>query len=324
MAVLAVLVLGGLLAGAALILRLLARAPARRSGATGLGRVREQSGPAGRRRRFRRLPVVLAATAGVVVVVLVLAVVSQRALIYRPDRTPVGTVRDRVDGGRDVVLHTEDGLDLDAWWVPPTAADRQMAVLYCPGNGGSRLGRLPVAIAIAAEGFSVLLVDYRGYGGNPGAPSEDGFARDARAAVEVLRDEGFDAAHTLYVGESIGTGVVARLVTTDPPAGVLLRSPFTSLADVVTQRVPFLPVDLLLRDRFTSAEYLAASDVPVRVLYGDADEVIAPHLSTELAARVPTLNGLVVVPGAAHNDEVWFGPSLAKQVAALADAVGAD
>ncbi len=78
---------------------------------------------------------------------------------------------------------------------------------------------------------------------------------------------------------------------------------------------------LILRDRFPSAEHLAGSDVPVRVLYGTADDVVPSRLSAELAARVGNLQGEVAVPGAGHNDAIWFGPRLADEVVELSQAV---
>ena len=85
-----------------------------------------------------------------------------------------------------------------------------MAVLVAPGNGGNRLGRADLAEELRRRGLAVLLMDYRGYGGNPGDPSEDGLARDAVAAAEALEDLGFPPERTIYFGESLGTGVVAR------------------------------------------------------------------------------------------------------------------
>ncbi len=274
--------------------------------------------PRGLARRLGRGVALVLACA---LVLVTLVAVLQRALIYAPDRTDVGSVAERLPGGRDLTLRTEDGLELTAWLVPPSGADRDVAVLYLPGNGGNRLGRLDLAREIASRGFTVLLLEYRGYGGNPGRPSEEGLALDARAAAAALRAEGFEPARTLYVGESIGTGVTSRLVTTDPPAGVLLRSPFPSLVDVARAQLPFLPVGLVLRDRFPSAEHLAGSEVPVLVLHGTADDVVPSRLSAQLASQVGNLQGEVVVPGAGHNDRIWFGPFLADAVVDLADAV---
>ncbi len=244
-----------------------------------------------------------------------------RSFIYFPDTSRVGSVQRWLPDGRDVTLHTEDGLDLDAWLVPPTRRDRRVAVLFCPGNGGHRAGRLPLFVALADRGFTVLAMDYRGYGGNPGSPTEDGLARDARAGAAYLRDEGFGPERTLYLGESLGTGVVARLVTTDRPAGVTLRSPFTSLAEVATHHAGWMPVGLILPDRFPVVDHLRHSSVPVTVVYGDADDVVPSRYSARVAAQVGTLHEELVLPGVGHNDEVMFGPVIADAVARLADAV---
>ena len=250
-------------------------------------------------------------------------VLGQRSLTYVPDTSDPGSVTGLVDGSQDVTLRTEDGLDLSAWLVEPTGADRAVAVLYLPGNGGNRAGRLPAAQAMAAEGFTVLLLDYRGYGANPGRPTADGLLADAEAGVALLREAGFGAARTVYYGESLGTAVAASLIAVEPAAGAVLRSPFPSLAAVAdaTFRVP---VGRLLTDSYPAAEHLSRSDVPVRVLYGEADTTVPPHLSRELADSVGNLQDVVAVPGAGHNDAVWWGPLVAEQVALLVEQAGAD
>src|SRR6188508_1784272 len=116
----------------------------------------------------------------------------QRQLIYFPDTGPVPSAGDVVDGGRDVTLRTSDGLELGAWFVPPSpASDLQMAVLVAPGNGGNRSGRIGLATELSRRGLAVLLMDYRGYGGNPGRPSQDGLAADADAAARTLTELGY-------------------------------------------------------------------------------------------------------------------------------------
>ena len=144
----------------------------------------------------------------------------QRQLIYFPDSTPLPPAADVIAGAHDVTLHTSDGLELGAWFVPadPTE-DTGMAVLFAPGNGGNRAGRAGLAEELSDRGLAVLLMDYRGYGGNPGSPSEDGLAADADAAVAALQEVGYPPHRTIYFGESLGSGVVAALQDSAPTGG---------------------------------------------------------------------------------------------------------
>ena len=249
----------------------------------------------------------------------------QRQMIYFPDASNVPPAGDVIEGARDVTLRTDDGLELGAWFVPAapgSGADRRMAVLVAPGNGGNRLGRADLAEELRRRGLAVLLLDYRGYGGNPGSPSEDGLARDAVAAAEALEDLGYPPERTIYFGESLGTGVVAALQARRPPAGVVLRSPFTEFADVGSEHYPWLPVRRLLRDRFPVTDHLADSEVPVTVIYGDRDTIVPTEISKRVADEAPSLAERVVITGAGHNDAVMFGPRVADAVARLADEVG--
>jgi uncharacterized protein len=244
----------------------------------------------------------------------------QRQLIYLPDTTRVAPAAEVLEGARDVTLHTEDGLELGAWFVPATGRARgpEMAVLVAPGNGGNRAGRVSLAQELSLRGLAVLLMDYRGYGGNPGRPSEEGLAADAVAATEALQELGYPTGRTVYFGESLGGGVVARLQLRHPPAGIVLRSPFTELADVGAHHYPFLPVRMLLRDRFPVVEPLSRSPVPVSVIYAEHDSVVPSRLSARVADTTGHLVERVVIPGADHNDPVMFGPRVAEAVARLA------
>jgi uncharacterized protein len=274
------------------------------------------------RSRVLRVLVVLLLIGGIVVGMLWW---QQRRLIYFPDSSPVPPAEAVIDGARDITLHTEDGLELGAWFVPAApgmATDRRMAVLVAPGNGGNRAGRAGFAEELRRRGLAVLLMDYRGYGGNPGSPSEEGLARDATAAVEALAELGYPAERTIYFGESLGCGVVAALQARHPPAGMVLRSPFPELADVGAWHYPWLPVRLLLRDRFPVVDRLDDSEVPVTVVYGDRDSIVPTELSKRVADRAPALAERVVIAGADHNDAAMFGPRVARAVARLADQVG--
>ncbi len=243
----------------------------------------------------------------------------QRQLIYFPDRTPAGPASRVLPDARDVTLCTSDGLELGAWLVPARVdKDRRCAVILLPGNGGSRVGRAGLAELISEDGFTVLLVDYRGYGGNPGQPSEEGLARDADAAARFLSDEGYEPARTLYLGESLGCAVAAALARRRPPAGMVLRSPFTELADVGAHHYPWLPVRLLLRERFPVVEHIRASHVPLVVLRGTADDIVPSELSGRVAAAAEELVADLVLPGVGHNDPPMFGSAVSEAVSRLA------
>jgi hypothetical protein len=244
----------------------------------------------------------------------------QRRLIYFPSRARVPPAAEVIAGARDVTLRTGDALELGAWLVPARDPDRGAAVLVASGNAGDRSMRAPLAAALAHEGLSVLLFDYRGYGGNPGSPTESGLALDARAAYRFLAEEaGVPEERLLYYGESLGTAVVTELATEHPPAGLVLRSPFVDLASVGRMHYPFLPIGRLLLDRYPLADHLARVDVPTTVVYGTRDSIIPPAQSLAVAAAAPGPTRVVRVEGADHNDAALLdGPELIGAIVSLA------
>ena len=164
-------------------------------------------------------------------------------------------------------------------------------------------------------------MDYRGYSGNPGSPSQDGLAADADAAVGALKELGYPPQRSVYFGESLGPGVVAALQA--PASSGRGRSALAlpRAADVGAHHYPWLPVRTLLRDRYPVVGYLATSDVSVTVIYGDRDSVVPAELSVRVADHTPSLAERVVIAGADHNDPVMFA-SAADAVARLAYGVG--
>ena len=110
---------------------------------------------------------------------------QQRRLIYFPSPGPLPSATTILPAGKDVVLDTEDGLRLAAWYFPAPSHDRAPAVVIFNGNAGYRWLRADLAVALNRHGLSVLLFDYRGYRGNPGRPTEEGLAADARTSTRA-------------------------------------------------------------------------------------------------------------------------------------------
>jgi fermentation-respiration switch protein FrsA (DUF1100 family) len=228
----------------------------------------------------------------------------QDRLIYFPDPTPPPSPA--MLGLRGVearTLHTADGVAILAWQVAPPH-DRAPVVLYLHGNGGSLLHRAGRVQRFQREGWGALFVQWRGYGGNPGSPSEAGLTADAQAGLAALRAEGIAPARIVLWGESLGTALAVRLAAEQPEAvgAVVLESPFTSLLDLAKRHYPLLPSGLLLRDRFDSLSRIAAVRAPMLILQGARDTLVPPAMGRRLAAAATAPVAVWEAPGAGHNE----------------------
>lgn len=242
----------------------------------------------------------LLAAAGLWFLLILLGAVFQRQLIYLPDRARPEPPADV----EEVLLATEDGLELVAWYLAPDGPP-VTTVLLAPGNAGNRAGRVPTARGLNERGHAVLLLEYRGYGGNPGRPSESGLVADARAARDHLAARpDVEEDRIAYLGESIGSAVAAALAAQRPPAALVLRSPFPELADVGRAAYPFLPIRTLLRDRHPTSDHLESYDGTVLVVAGADDRIVPTELSRAVAQRAGA--SYVEIAGAGHNDAALF------------------
>jgi fermentation-respiration switch protein FrsA (DUF1100 family) len=234
-----------------------------------------------------------------ILLVLALLWLVQRQLIYLPTQEVPAPPR----GVEEVTFRTDDGLTLAAWLVPSQTGTERGTVLVFNGNAGNRAHRVPLGTALANQGFSVLLTDYRGYGGNPGSPSEEGLAMDGRAALEYLRSErGVALDRLAYLGESLGAGVAIGLAEEAPPAALVLRSPFASMADIASVHYAWVPASLLLRDRYPNVERIGGLDMPVLVIAGSDDRIVPIGQSRRVYEAAGEPKQLLVIEGARHND----------------------
>ena len=228
---------------------------------------------------------------------------QQRRLIYFPFGAVPSPGTIGVDGITPVSFPTADGLTLSGWFVTRTETPDFTAIVF-NGNAGNRAFRAPLADALARANLAVLLFDYRGFGGNPGSPSESGLTLDARAAREyVLGRAGVDRDRLVYFGESLGTAVATGLAVDHPPAALILRSPFTSLTDIGRQHYPMLPVRWLLRDRYDTIERIARIRVPLLLIAGDRDRIVPIAQTRRLYDAAGAPKSLLIIDGADHNDE---------------------
>ena len=240
----------------------------------------------------------------VVYVVLVGSVyLFQRKLQYFPNADPVPLPQGQAFRGlQEVELETEDGNRLLSWYWP---GDRPLTLVYFSGNGGNRGDRLEWARDFHRLGYGLFLLEYRGYGGNPGAPTETNLYRDAQAALDWLA--GAPGRKLAYLGESLGSGVAVEMATRATPAGLIIQSGFSSAADVGQHRYPLLPVGLLMKDPFDSLPKIRSLGCPLLAIHGDRDRTVPLALGRALFEAAPEPKEWLPVAGAAHNDVSGVG-----------------
>jgi fermentation-respiration switch protein FrsA (DUF1100 family) len=258
------------------------------------------------------------AAGSVVVIAFVLALVwiMQRRLMYFPT-AEVPTPREvGLTDVEQVTFETIDGLWLCGWFVAASGPSPRTTVLVFNGNAGNRAHRGRLAAALHRQGLQVLLFDYRGYGGNPGTPSESALAVDALAARAYLVSRtDVDRLRLVYFGESLGTAVALGLAVEHPPATLVLRSPFTSMSDLGQHHYPFLPVRFLLRDRFASIDRIQRIRVPLLVIAGGEDRIVPIENSQRLYDAATCPKRLLVLPDADHNDyELLAGDEMIQAI----------
>lgn len=229
----------------------------------------------------------------------------QRQLLYFPDRSHPFLAGLPQLGVREVALQTADGLSLSAWFLPPP--DGAPAIAYFHGNGGNIAYRADRLMRFARAGYGVLLVEYRGYGGNPGSPSEAGFTADADAACEFLGRQGIVGERLVLWGESLGSAVAIRLAATQKIAALILESPFTSIAAVAQYHYPLVPAGLLVWDRFDALSRIGEVTAPILFLQGGRDSVVPPRFGQQLFDAAPGPKQHWFAADAGHEELARFG-----------------
>ena len=210
----------------------------------------------------------------------------------------------------DVRIPTEDGETLHGWWLENSTARGQ--VIFWHGNGGNLSLWLDVIVELRRRGFSVLAVDYRGYGASTGRPSERGLYRDADASVrtfvERFRKPG---APVIYWGRSIGTPVAAYAASKVPPDALVLESPFPGIRQILRTNPVLWVLSWFSSYRFDVSRYLKNYRGPLLVVHGDADSIIPFSAGRRVFERAPSeRKQFVVVPTADHNDLHVIAPRL--------------
>jgi alpha-beta hydrolase superfamily lysophospholipase len=239
---------------------------------------------------------------------------SRSFIFYAVPRISASPLDSDLAGVDEVTIRTEDGERLYAWWKPPSPAHGVVLVLC--GKGVIVSDEAGLFGDLAAQGFGVLALEYRGNGVSTGTPTEAGLRADARAAFDFVRAAA-PQAKIAVLGESLGTGIAVGLARDRPVAGVLLNSPYASVRGLYELRGPPLPYWLIMPDQLDSEALIGGIKVPVMILHGTEDDAIPISEARRLYAAAREPKTLIELEGIGHV-AVWFGPTRERALAALA------
>ncbi len=242
---------------------------------------------------MRRVLTAIAIVAGLPLLLVGALWAGQERLIFLPDPRVIAAP----PGWERPVIRSAEGRDLA--FLAIAGRPSAPVVLHFHGNGGNAEDRAGLGGMLNRAGYSVVLAEYRGYGGNPGRPSEAGIVADAVLQLDWVRQR-FPGAPVVLWGESLGSGVATALAENSTGiAALVLESPFTSVADLAREMYRVLPTDLLLRHRFESLSRLPGIAAPVLVVASERDRITPVEHARRMAEAARDAR-LVVLPGGAH------------------------
>ena len=232
----------------------------------------------------------------------VLLFLLQRKLQYFPDASEVPLPAGAA-GLRDVTFSTEDGVKLRAWYW---SGKLGVTIIVFHGNAGHRGHRLFLMEEFHRLGYGILMLDYRGYGGSEGSPTESGLYLDGEAALSWLADEA-PTDRVVYLGESLGSGVAVEMAVRHPSEALIIQSGFASAVDVARRVYPFLPCSWLMKDRYESASKVDRISMPTLFIHGERDRTVPTDSGRQLYELFPEPKEWLGIEGAGHNNLLELG-----------------
>jgi fermentation-respiration switch protein FrsA (DUF1100 family) len=172
-----------------------------------------------------------------------------------------------------VNIRTSDNINLVGWFHNKSL-DNYKTILYFHGNAGKLENRIYKLNHFKDLDVNFLIIAWRGFSGNNGKPTEQGLYEDGKSAINWLAKKGINEKNLILYGESLGTGVATHLAQKKNYAGIILETPFTSMIDAAKTFYPYIPVNLLLKDKFENYKKVRNINSPILVMHGELDQIV--------------------------------------------------
>ena len=204
--------------------------------------------------------------------VLVFLYFYQRNLLYHPNENNYSGDKISVDI-KKVKITTSDNIELLGWYHEKNPKNYKTLVFF-HGNAGSLENRIHKLNHFQDMDINFLIIAWRGFSGNNGKPSEEGLYEDGRSTINWLIKNGIRKEDIILYGESLGTGVATYLAQNKKFAGIILETPFTSMVDAAKKFYPYIPVNLILKDKFENSKKIKNIKIPILIMHGEADQIV--------------------------------------------------
>ena len=225
--------------------------------------------------KIKRRKLILEIIIGILFIYLVLLIllfIFQRNLMYHPNENNYFGDKLEVEV-QNISIKTADNIDLLGWFHKKNLK-KFKTILYFHGNAGNLENRIHKLNHFKDMDINFLIIAWRGFSGNDGKPTEKGLYDDGSSAVKWLKDLGLVENDIILYGESLGTGVATQIAQNNNFAGLVLETPFTSMIDAAKHFYPYIPVGLLLRDKYENDKKIKKINIPVLIMHGEADQIV--------------------------------------------------
>ena len=208
----------------------------------------------------------------VYILILIFLYFYQRNLMYHPNENNYSDDQITVNI-KKVKINTSDNIELLGWYHKKDLK-KNKTVVFFHGNAGSLENRIHKLNHFQEMNVNFLIIAWRGFSGNKGKPSEKGLYEDGKSAINWLLDKGVEEKNIIIYGESLGTGVATHLSQNKNFGGLILETPFTSMIDAAKIFYPYIPVSLLLKDKFENKNKIKNVTFPVLIMHGEMDQIV--------------------------------------------------
>ena len=209
--------------------------------------------------------------------------INQRNLLYHPAENNYS--QDKIEfNHKEIWIKTEKNIKLKSWLIKKDLK-RYKTLIFFHGNAGNLLNRVHKLNELNKLDINILIISWRGYSGNLGKPTEKNLYTDARLSIKWLNDLGISNDKIILYGESLGTGVAVELGQNNTFNSIILESPFTSMAKAAKIYYPYLPINLLLKDRYDSIDKINKITKPVLIMHGMKDNLVPYEMGVKLLQK---------------------------------------